>query len=240
MMFKTYLNRKDFTQTPCLLKYISGELNITFCTLLFLVIYTYFLYPFILWLISNRYKLHKTQTNYNIKLDFLIAAYNEEKVISWKIENTIKALKKFKNAKIWIVSDGSTDRTNEIVKKYSSENSIVNLIELKRSGKSQAINIAIKHLKGEYVIFSDANTLYSPTTVENLTAPFIDNTVGCTCGKLIYQNPDNVVSGKGESFYWKYENELKKLESKIGYVSGATGAVYSIRRKLFKYAKKLY
>ena len=191
------------------------------------------MYPFILWLISIRYKPHKTQTNYNIKLDFLIAAYNEEKVISWKIENTIKALKKFKKAKIWIVSDGSTDRTNEIVKKYSSENNIVNLIELKRSGKSQAINIAIKYLKGEYVIFSDANTLYSPTTVENLTSPFIDDSVGCTCGKLIYQNPDNVVSGKGESFYWKYENELKKLESKIGFVSGATGAVYSIRRKLF-------
>ena len=107
------------------------NLILLFCTLLFLVIYTYFLYPFILWLISNRYKLHKTQTNYNIKLDFLIAAYNEEKVISWKIENTIKALKKFKNAKIWIVSDGSTDRTIEIVKKYSSKNSIVNLIELK-------------------------------------------------------------------------------------------------------------
>lgn len=202
--------------------------------LIFFILYTYFIYPFLLLFISYFFKKKKYDPQYNLKIDFLIAAYNEEKVIKWKIENTIGALEHFKYSKIWIVSDGSSDKTVEIIKSNYSNNKQIKLIELDRSGKSQAINKALKKLEGDIVIFSDANTMYKPETVEKLTAPFSDYKIGCTCGKLIYQNPDNIVSGKGESFYWIYENTLKKLESKIGYVSGATGAVYAIRRKLYE------
>ena len=63
---------------------------------------------------------------------------------------------------------------------------------------------------------------------------FTDPRVGCVCGRLIYNNPRGVISGKGESFYWRYETVLKKLESRIGYVAGANGAVYAIRKSLFE------
>jgi cellulose synthase/poly-beta-1,6-N-acetylglucosamine synthase-like glycosyltransferase len=88
-------------------------------------------------------------------------------------------------------------------------------------------------LKSEIVIFSDANVEYTESTLINLLKPYNNAKIGFSCGKVIYSNPGEVVSGKGESFYWRYENFLKKQESKIGIIAGATGAVYSIRRELF-------
>ena len=208
-----------------------------FWIFLFLIIYTYFLYPLLLKIISGFFKSKDYKPNLNLKLDFLIMAYNEEKVIESKILNTLKILEGFKNANIWIVSDGSSDKTNEIVKSHE-KNKLINFVALERSGKSQAINKIIPKLKGDVIIFSDANIEYTAETISNLIKPYSDSNVGCTCGKLVHRNPGKILSGEGESFYWKYENNLKKIESKIGYVSGATGAVYSIRRNLFKKLSK--
>ncbi len=205
-----------------------------FWILFFLIVYTYFIYPLILRVIIIFLSDKKTNNiDINFTIDFVILAYNEEKVIESKILNSIEATKNIKNSKIIIVSDGSTDRTNKIVKKYL-KNSKIKLYEFKRLGKSQAINKIIPKLNSEIVVFSDANIEYTNFTISNLIKPFINEKVGCTCGKLVFRNPGNIISGKGESMYWKYENTLKKLESRIGYVSGATGAVYAIRRNLFK------
>ena len=89
-----------------------------FWILSFLIIYTYFLYPLLIYFISTFYKKKTYKKNYNLKVDFLVLAYNEEKVIEKKILNSLKALEKFKNSKLWIVSDGSTDNTNNIIKSF--------------------------------------------------------------------------------------------------------------------------
>lgn len=205
-----------------------------FWVFFFLVFYTYALYPLLLKIISFFY--HEKEMIFNSKeilnIDFVILAYNEEKVIHNKILNSLDALKKINSAKLWIVSDGSTDKTNQIVSSFIV-NPLIEFIQLKRSGKSQSINSVIPLLKGNIIVFSDANVEFSESTIMNLLKPFNDINVGCTCGKVIYRNPNKVNSGDGESLYWKYENEIKKIESKIGYVSGATGAVYAIRRELF-------
>lgn len=204
-----------------------------FWVLVFLILYTYFFYPILLIFINKFYDCKKYKINKDLNIDFVILAYNEEKVIDWKINNSLEALTEFKNSKLWIISDGSSDKTVEIVNQHL-HNPKIRLLKLKRSGKSQAINKAMKELSGDIVVFSDANIEYNSKTILELVSPFSDTSVGCSCGKLVFKNPGKVVSGEGESFYWKYENLLKKLESKIGYVSGATGAVYAIRRTLFK------
>jgi poly-beta-1,6-N-acetyl-D-glucosamine synthase len=204
-----------------------------FWVLVFLILYTYFFYPILLIFINKFYDFKKYKINKDLNIDFVILAYNEEKVIDWKINNSLEALTEFKNSKLWIISDGSSDKTVEIVNQHL-HNPKIRLLKLKRSGKSQAINKAMKELSGDIVVFSDANIEYNSKTILELVSPFSDTSVGCSCGKLVFKNPGKVVSGEGESFYWKYENLLKKLESKIGYVSGATGAVYAIRRTLFK------
>lgn len=200
-----------------------------------IVFYTYFGYPLLLILI--RQNLTKRTINvdfdiWGIKFDFLILAYNEEKVIAKKIENSLLILKNFKNAKLRVVSDGSTDETNNICELYTKHPQFI-FSPLPRSGKSQSINKILEVIEGEIIIFSDANVEYTESTIIHLLKPYADPYIGFTCGKVIYNNPEDVISGKGESFYWKYENFLKKQESKLGYIAGATGAVYSIRKKLF-------
>ncbi len=205
-----------------------------------MIFYTYLLYPLFLILLTKFFKRKVEQTgNFqeDILIDFVVLAYNEEKVIEEKILNSIKILKNIPGAKLWIVSDGSTDNTNQIVTSFRN-NPLVNFIPLKRSGKSQAINSIVNLLHGDIIVFSDANVEYTSETIDNLLQPFYDKKVGCTCGKVIYRNPNNILSGDGESFYWKYENSLKKLESKLGFVAGATGAVYAIRRNLFHFLPK--
>jgi len=199
-----------------------------------IVIYTYFGYPLVLLLIKKKTK--RLDSNVfdcvNANLDFLILAYNEEKVIKKKIHESLNLIKNFNNARVIVVSDGSTDGTNEICKSFINFPNF-QFFSLPRSGKSQAINKVMTFLSGDYVVFSDANVEYTESTIINLLNPFIDSNIGFTCGKVLYNNPGEVISGKGESFYWKYENFLKKQESKIGYIAGATGAVYSIRKNLF-------
>jgi biofilm PGA synthesis N-glycosyltransferase PgaC len=202
-----------------------------------ILLYTYGGYPAILCIISKFFPSHgiarHTSSNWP-EVDMLIAAYNEEKVIRNKIENCLSLDYPAEKLTVWIASDGSSDGTNEIVKEYMKRNSRIRLLEFTRSGKSGVINKALPQLEAEITVFSDANTEYDPGAIQRMVAHFADPNIGCVCGKLIYRNPGEVVSGKGESFYWKYETALKKMESRIGYVAGANGAIYAIRRSLFE------
>lgn len=165
-------------------------------------------------------------------VDILIVAYNEERVIGRRIENCLSVDYPKDSLNIWVVSDGSTDNTNEIIRRYERENKNVHTLIVPRAGKANAINAAIPHLVADFIVFSDANVEFSAQSVQNMMKHFADKNVGCVCGKLIYRNPKEIISGKGESLYWKYETLLKCLESKIGYVAGANGAIYAIRKYL--------
>lgn len=202
-----------------------------------ILLYTYCGYPAILFIISRAFpsrRIARCKSSYLPQVDILIAAYNEEKVIGSKIENCLSLDYPAEMLTVWIASDGSSDGTNEIVKEYMKNNRRIRLLEFTRSGKSGVINKALPQLEGEIIVFSDANTEYDPSAIQRMIAHFADPTVGCVCGRLIYRNPGEVISGKGESFYWTYETALKKMESRIGYIAGANGAIYAIRRSLFK------
>jgi len=164
----------------------------------------------------------------------VIAAYNEENVIAKKMENCLSIDYPRGLLEILVISDGSSDKTNEIVKKYAKNNDRIIFIELPRTGKSGALNKGIEHASNDIIVFSDANTEYATDALKILVSHFHDPSVGCVGGRLIYRNPRKVKSGEGESFYWRYETMLKKMESQIGYVAGANGAIYAIRKKLFK------
>lgn len=167
-------------------------------------------------------------------VSILIAAYNEEKVINGRIQNCLEVDYPAGLLDIWIASDGSSDNTNEIVKSYAKKDKKIHLLEFPRTGKSRVLNKAISYVKSEIVVFSDANTEFESAALKNLISHFFDPDIGCVCGRLVYRNPDGIISGKGESLYWRFETVLKKIESKLGYVAGANGAIYAIRRELFK------
>lgn len=229
-------------------------LVLLFGVLTYLLIHTYVLYPvylkiLIFFLKDNREQkkdYFDTSDRRPLRTVLLIAAYNEEKVIEEKLMNSIsldissRMLADMTRSpqnnifKVIVVSDGSTDKTNSIVEKFAEQYSFVELLPFERSGKSGAINKALCRIDADIIIFSDANTMYKPDAIDRILEKFSNERVGCVCGRLIYRNPGNVLSGTGESFYWKYETKLKILESSLGYIAGANGAIYAIRKELFE------
>lgn len=215
-------------------------LEILFWNSIIILFYTYVGYPVFLFFLNKILCGKSTKTEGAIKderlsVSILIAAYNEEKVIDHKINNCIALEYPSDLLDVWIASDGSSDSTNQIVKSYAEKNKRIHLLEFPRTGKSGVLNQAMTYLESDIVVFSDANTEYSPDAIRKLISHFFDKNVGCVCGRLIYRNPGEVISGKGESFYWRYETALKKMESKLGHVAGANGAIYAIRRELFDF-----
>jgi poly-beta-1,6-N-acetyl-D-glucosamine synthase len=213
-------------------------MKIVYWLALGIIIYAYFGYPIILFLLSSIFfPKQETEVKKNNSwpyVSLLIAAYNEEKVIGSKIENCLALDYPKDLLDVWIASDGSFDNTNSIVKKYVSTNKNIHLLEFPRTGKSGILNKAIKSIRGEIVVFSDANTEYSTDALKRLVKHFEKPDVGCVSGRLYYRNPGKTISGKGESLYWKYETALKRMESQLGYVAGANGAIYAVRRDLFE------
>ena len=209
-------------------------LAILYWIAIFLIIYTYLIYPLVLLLLTRgRKKPSYVAPKEWPKVSIIIAAHNEQAVISQKIENTL-ALDYPRDAlEIIVVSDGSTDFTNQIVEKYSDFGIKLNALENQR-GKTTAQNEACRHVRNDYVVFSDANSMYDQHALKRLIRPFSDDTIGCVCGELRYKNPSDNTVGKGEGLYWRYEQFLKGRESLLSSTLGANGAIYAMRRQLFE------
>jgi len=169
-------------------------------------------------------------------ITLIIPVYNEGTVISEKIDNTNSISYPIDKINIIIVSDGSTDNTNYIVRTKIKKLSHYTFLSTKRSGKSSALNTALANLNSatQIVLFTDANTLIAPETINKMVLQFENSRVGCVSARLEYTN-NNTSNGNKESLYWKYENFIKKYESKFGCLAGANGALYSIRRNLVEF-----
>jgi cellulose synthase/poly-beta-1,6-N-acetylglucosamine synthase-like glycosyltransferase len=108
----------------------------------------------------------------------IITAFNEEKFIEKKIINTIATTYPKERIQIIVSSDGSTDKTNDIVEKY--KNNGVELIKIsERKGKENAQREALKHARGEVVVFTDVATILEKNAIERIVSNFVDPTIGC-------------------------------------------------------------
>jgi cellulose synthase/poly-beta-1,6-N-acetylglucosamine synthase-like glycosyltransferase len=198
----------------------------------FIIFYTYVGFPIVLYVVAkNKNRVVKKKSIFP-PVSLIIPAYNEEDVIEDKIKNSLSLDYPTDAIEIIIASDGSTDRTNDIVRKYSRQG--IKLLCLPRKGKLNALNEAINHSNNEILVFSDANTLYEPQALQKLTANFADTEIGGVCGNQLYNKlSDKDHTSKGENFYWKYDKWLKKMESLTGNIVSADGAIYAIRRALY-------
>jgi cellulose synthase/poly-beta-1,6-N-acetylglucosamine synthase-like glycosyltransferase len=167
------------------------------------------------------------------RITLLISAYNEERVIRRKIENSLALDYPRDRLRIIVVSDGSTDGTEPIAREFTGRG-----VELRafqgRQGKVACLNRTIPDLDSDLVIMSDANSMYEPVSLRRLVRHFADPRVGCVCGRLLYVNPRALPAGEGERIYWAYEGVIKVLESSLGSLLGANGAIYAFRRVLFR------
>lgn len=198
--------------------------------LIFLIVYTYFGYFFAIILLGKVFSKKVLKSDIEPEVTLLIAAYNEEKGIAKKIENSLKL--DYPKLKIIVVSDGSTDKTDEIVKSYASKN--VELLRVEgRVGKTEARNVAVNKVPGEIIIFSDATTVYQKDIVKKLVRNFADPSVGMVTGHLIYRDEDNTQMGTGQKLYWQYESLIKKSQTAMGTLTGSIGCVTAFRKELY-------
>lgn len=202
-----------------------------------LIAFAYVGYPIVIYALSRLWGCQPTPLGANTdqlpRVSVLISALNEEDVIAERIENNLSQQFPVDRLEIVIASDGSTDRTAEIVRGYELRYpGRVKLVDYpSRRGKATVLNDTISKLNGEIVVLSDANTMFNRDAVQNLLRWFRDETVGVVCGKLILVDP---VSGKNvDSVYWKYETFLKECEGRLGALLGSNGAVYALRREQY-------
>ena len=197
------------------------------------ILYTYVFFP-ILVFVRGRL-VHKPFKTAEITppITMVIAAYNEEAGIAAKLDNLLSLNYPSDKLEVIIASDGSTDRTNEIVRTYAARN--VTLLALPRQGKAPALDAAVAASHGEILVFSDANSMYAPEALRALARPFADPEVGGVAGNQVYLSKRSAgLSGDGEQSYWSFDRKLKQSQTKSGNAISATGAIYAIRRSLFR------
>lgn len=194
------------------------------------VVYTYIGYPLIIAILA-RFRSEKTGlVEPGIFVTLLITAYNEESVISKKIENTLQLAYDPNKLQIIIAADGSSDQTPELVKQFGDRVELTYIPQ--RQGKMAAINRAMQYVRGDIVVFSDANNMYEPDAIQKLVAPFVDKSVGATTGaKLII--PDGGALSNAEGIYWKYESWIKKNQTILGTCTSSVGEILAVRRAYY-------
>ncbi|MBW2977903.1 glycosyltransferase [Candidatus Woesearchaeota archaeon] len=210
-------------------------LETTFWTLIALIIYNLIGYPLILFVVTLFYKNKTNAKDVPQKVSLIIPAYNEEKEIEKKIIDSLKL--NYPNLEIIIVSDGSTDNTNKICRKYKDK---IRFIEInKRGGKINALNHAVKHTKGNILFFSDANIFYDENAIRQIVKHFNDKKVGCvTAYKRVVAKKGK--HKQGESIYNRMERFVRKRESLLSSVIHVDGAMYAMRKKLYQPLHNVY
>jgi cellulose synthase/poly-beta-1,6-N-acetylglucosamine synthase-like glycosyltransferase len=206
--------------------------EIILITSLALIAYAYAGYPLLVLLLSRVLGMPVHTAEITPKVSVIIAAYNEQRDIAQKIENTLALDYPAEKLEIIVASDCSTDRTDEIVRGYSNKGILLHR-RPERIGKSVAQNHAVKISTGEIIVFSDATTMYARDTARKIVRSFADPEVGCVAGQLIYVRGAASAVGEGCRSYWGYEKFLKQCESRMGSLIGVSGCLYAVRRSSY-------
>jgi len=157
---------------------------------------------------------------------------NEEHVLESKLRNLLTLDYPVDRCQIVVVSDGSTDRTEAILREFAQEPRLHVVLNQLSKGKASGLNDALEMVQGDVVVFTDARQKIEPGAVRLLAENFADSEVGCVSGELMLGDSDLGESDEGTSVYWRIEKQVRELEAASGSVVGATGALYAVRREL--------
>lgn len=193
------------------------------------IVYAYFGYFLLVALLAAFAGKKVKKKDIEPSVALMIAAYNEEKDIANKIENSLALDYPKDKLEIIVVSDASSDNTDAIVRSYAVKG--VKLVRVEgRVGKTEARNRVVKDVTAEIVLFSDATTEYRPDLVRKLVRNFADPEVGMATGHLRYLTRAGSQMGAGQKLYWRYESFIKKSQTSLGTLTGSVGCASAFRR----------
>ena len=189
------------------------------------VLYPYLLYPAALWVLGKMGRRPLPAPAPLPSVTLIIPVSNEEARIARKVANTAAQRYPSGRLQVLFVSDGSTDRTVEILRSTATPG--MSIIELpERRGKAAGLNAALQQARHDILVFTDASIELEPDALERIVAPFADPEIGCVSGE------DRIAESGGEALYGRYELMLRRLESAVASIVGASGSFYAQRRRL--------
>lgn len=203
---------------------------------LFCIFYAYLGYHLLLSVLSLMKQRPVAAEDMQPRVSLLLAVFNEEDSLEQKLRNCLELDYPKHLLEIVIVSDGSTDRTNAILKDWARNHPRIKVHALEANiGKTSCLNHVLPDLTGDIVLLTDSNTWLPPHTLELLLSPFADQQVGLVTGSTYYVSPEDMHDTKnyGLSIYNRLEKLAKKLETRTGSCVGADGAIFALRRSLF-------
>jgi cellulose synthase/poly-beta-1,6-N-acetylglucosamine synthase-like glycosyltransferase len=196
------------------------------------VIYTYVGYAVIIPVLALFSSGDVDKNDIEPRVTYLITAYNEEKNIRRKLEGVLALDYPKDRLEVMVASDGSTDRTDDIVREFRDRGVVLLRVE-GRVGKTFAQNEAVKMATGEIIVFSDATTMYEKDAIRKMVRNYHDPVVGAVSGRYEYLNPTRASVGIGTVVFWKYENFIKSVQTRIRTITGCCGCIYSVRREAY-------
>ena len=198
-----------------------------------MIFYAYVVYPTIV-VAWAKLRSRRVEKRYrHVPVSVVIAARDEQDNISARLENLLSQEYPTPLLEIIVVSDGSTDRTADLARLYTGRG--VKLVECSSPvGKAAALNMGVAAASHDIIVFADARQRFSPNAIAELVSVFHDESVGAVSGELILVAGADVGEiHEGVGLYWRYEKLIRRSESAIGSVVGATGSIYAVRKRLY-------
>jgi cellulose synthase/poly-beta-1,6-N-acetylglucosamine synthase-like glycosyltransferase len=190
------------------------------------------LYPLLLLALTRAVRRRFVRKAIKPRISLIISAFNEEAAIAGKIENSLALSYPPDKLEVIVASDGSTDRTDEIVRSFEDRG--VKLLRVGEGiGKTAVLNEAAARATGEILAFSDATGVWSKNSLSAMAEHYADPRVGCVTGRVGYTY-DGSLTARGFGVYQRYVLALRRAEGSSGGTINASGSIHSIRKSVFK------
>lgn len=200
-----------------------------------LIAYAYVGYVLFIYILSLLVRNRVKMGEYEPTVTIVITAYNEERHIARKLDNSLLLDYPHTKLEILVASDGSTDRTDEIVVDYMKKTEIVKLFRVEgRVGKTETQNQSVQAALGEIIVFSDATTEYNEDAIRMIVRNYADPLVGAVSGRYNYIREKGSSMGVATILFWNYENFIKSCQTRIKTITGCCGCIYSLRKVLYE------
>ena len=211
----------------------SSLITVLLIPLALIIVFNLGAYPVLLKIIARFKKFnHRIDPELTPSVTVLIAAYNEGPVLREKLQNSLELDYPKELLDIVVVSDGSTDDTEKIAKEFEAHG-IRLLVNPVNKGKATALNNGMENSNSSIVVLSDANVMYQRDGIRNLVRHFADDNIGAVSGKVVLLN-EGLSYSDAEDAYYAVEHNIQQLESDTGNLIGADGAMYALRRELYR------
>ncbi|MCX6552125.1 MAG: glycosyltransferase family 2 protein [Acidobacteria bacterium] len=193
------------------------------------IVYTIAGYPFVLALLTSLRRRRVDGRRFEPRsVTVLLAVHNGEAWIARKLASLLALDYPRELVHVLVLDDGSTDGTAEVVRRVTDPR--VELVTLPHGGKAQALNAGLARARGEILFFTDVRQPLHPQSLRRLVERFADPRVGVVSGELVIHAANREESTVG--LYWKYEKWIRRQQSLLNGMTGATGCIYAMRREL--------